>query len=197
MERDDLGRLLEAANAGDERAFESVVSLVYGELRRMAGSFMRGRTKGNTLQPTALVHEAYLRLVQGGTQWESRAHFFGAAARAMRQVLVEYARRKSARKRAGGAHRVTFDDLEVYAAEPQLDLFALDEALTALARVDERFTRVMELRYFGGFGLEEIADLTGRSLATVKRDWSYARAWLNDYMSAAEAARPPRPGASE
>jgi len=187
MERDGLGRLLEAVNAGDEGAFESVVSLAYGELRRMAASFMRGRTKGNTLQPTALVHEAYLRLVQGGAPWESRAHFFGAAARAMRQVLVEHARRKSARKRAGGAVRVTFEDLEVHSAEPQSDLFALDEALTALARVDDRFTRVLELRYFGGFRLEEIADLTGRSLATVKRDWSYARAWLNDYMSSGEA----------
>jgi len=187
MERDGLGRLLEAVNAGDESAFESVVSLAYGELRRMAASFMRGRTKGNTLQPTALVHEAYLRLVQGGAPWESRAHFFGAAARAMRQVLVEHARRKSARKRAGGAVRVTFEDLEVHSAEPQSDLFALDEALTALARVDDRFTRVLELRYFGGFRLEEIADLTGRSLATVKRDWSYARAWLNDYMSSGEA----------
>jgi len=194
MERDGLGRLLEAVNAGDEGAFESVVSLAYGELRRMAASFMRGRTKGNTLQPTALVHEAYLRLVQGGAPWESRAHFFGAAARAMRQVLVEHARRKSARKRAGGAVRVTFEDLEVHSAEPQSDLFALDEALTALARVDDRFTRVLELRYFGGFRLEEIADLTGRSLATVKRDWSYARAWLNDYMSSGEA-RAPRPDA--
>ena len=105
----------------------------------------------------------------------------------MRQVLVEHARRKSARKRAGGAVRVTFEDLEVHSAEPQSDLFALDEALTALARVDDRFTRVLELRYFGGFRLEEIADLTGRSLATVKRDWSYARAWLNDYMSSGEA----------
>jgi RNA polymerase sigma factor (TIGR02999 family) len=194
MEREGLDRLLEAAKAGDERAFESVVSLAYSELRRMAGSFMRGRTKGNTLQPTALVHEAYLRLVQGGPRWESRAHFFGAAARAMRQVLVEHARRKSARKRAGGALRVTFDDLEVCSPEPRSDLFALDEALTALGRVDERFTRVMELRYFGGFGLEEIADLTGRSLATVKRDWSFARAWLNDHMSGGEAARPPQPG---
>ena len=195
MERDDLGRLLDAVNAGDERAFESVVSLVYVELRRMAASYMRGRTKGNTLQPTALVHEAYLRLVQGRTRWDSRAHFFGAAARAMRQVLVQHARRKAAHKRAGGAVRVTFDDLEVYSAQPQLDLFALDEALTALGRVDERFTRAMELRYFGGFSLEEIADLTGRSLATVKRDWSYARAWLNDYMNAGEAVPPPRPAA--
>ncbi|MFI4941719.1 MAG: sigma-70 family RNA polymerase sigma factor [Burkholderiales bacterium] len=193
MERDGLGRLLEAVNAGDERAFDSLVSLAYGELRRMAGGLMRGRVKGHTLQPTALVHEAYLRLVQGGTRWESRAHFFGAAARAMRQVLVEYARRKSALKRAGGALRVTLDDFAAASASPQFTLFALDEALTALGRVDERYARVMELRYFGGFGLEEIAELTGRSLATVKRDWSYARAWLNDRMNDEAAAQRKRP----
>jgi RNA polymerase sigma factor (TIGR02999 family) len=154
---------------------------------------MRGRVKGHTLQPTALVHEAYLRLVQGGTRWESRAHFFGAAARAMRQVLVEYARRKSALKRAGGAVRVTLEDFAAASASPQFTLFALDEALTALGRIDERYARVMELRYFGGFGLEEIAELTGRSLATVKRDWSYARAWLNDRMNDEAAAQRKRP----
>jgi RNA polymerase sigma factor (TIGR02999 family) len=182
--KDDLNTLLQAANTGDEKAFESLVAVVYGELRRMAASLMRGRVNGRTLQPTALVHEAYMRLVQGEPHFENRAHFFGAAARAMRQVLVEHARRKAAKKRAGGALRVTFNDLEIQAGEPELDLFALDEALDALAKVDERFTRVMELRYFGGCSLEEVAELTGRSLATVKRDWSYARAWLYDYMSA-------------
>ena len=193
MERDGLGRLLEAVNAGDEGAFESVVCLVYGELRRMAGSLMRGRTKGNTLQPTALVHEAYLRLVQGDTPWQSRAHFFGAAARAMRQVLEEHARRKSARKRAGGGPgdgRRPGGPLRGATDGP----LRPGRSLAALARVDERFTRVMELRYFGGFRLEEIADLTGRSLATVKRDWTYARAWLNDYMGSRDP-RPPRPDA--
>jgi RNA polymerase sigma factor (TIGR02999 family) len=111
----------------------------------------------------------------------------------MRQVLVEYARRKSALKRAGGALRVTLDDFAAASASPQFTLFALDEALTALGRVDERYARVMELRYFGGFGLEEIAELTGRSLATVKRDWSYARAWLNDRMNDEAAAQRKRP----
>jgi RNA polymerase sigma factor (TIGR02999 family) len=178
-----IGKLLEEVNAGDERAFESLVTLVYGELRRMAGSLMRGRMKGNTLQPTALVHEAYLHLLQGEPRFENRAHFFGAAARAMRQVLVAQARKKSALKRGGQALRVTFNDLDVQCADPQLDLLALDEALTALGRVDERFTRVMELRYFGGCTLEDVAELTGRSLATVKRDWTYARAWLYDYMT--------------
>lgn len=149
----------------------------------MAGSLMRSQAAGHTLQPTALVNEAYLRLVQGDTQWEGRAHFFGAAARAMRQVLIAHARHHAAQKRDGGL-RVTFHDIDVAAPEPTLDLLALDEALTALADVDERYTRVMELRYFAGCSLPEIADLTGRSLATVKRDWAYARAWLYDHMSA-------------
>ena len=145
---------------------------------------MRGQVNGQTLQPTALVNEAYLRLIQTDQRWDGRAHFFGAAARAMRQVLITHARERSAQKRAGGVVRVTFEDLDVQAPEPRLDLLALDDALNALARVDERFARVMELRYFAGCSLQEIADLTGRSLATVKRDWTYARAWLYDYMSA-------------
>lgn len=191
MTGDEISRLLQDVNAGDQRAFESLVTLAYGELRRMAASLMSGRIKGSTLQPTALVHEAYLRLLQGESRWDSKAHFFGAAARAMRQVLVAQARTKSAQKRGGDAVRITFHDLEVQCAEPQLELLGLDEALTALARVEERFSHVMELRYFGGCTLEEIAELTGRSLATVKRDWAYARAWLYDYMTAGRT----RPGA--
>jgi RNA polymerase sigma-70 factor (ECF subfamily) len=183
-EPDPVARLLNAINDGDAGAFDSLVSLVYGELRRMAGSLMRGQSNGHTLQPTALVNEAYLRLVQGEPRWDGKAHFFGAAARAMRQVLIAHARRGSAQKRAGDAIRVTFSDLDVQTPEPQLDVLALDDALTALARVDERFSCIMELRYFGGSTLPEIALLTGRSLATVKRDWAYARAWLYDYMSA-------------
>jgi RNA polymerase sigma factor (TIGR02999 family) len=184
MQADELSRLLQQVNAGDEQAHDALVTLAYAELRRMAGSLMRGRVHGNTLQPTALVHEAYLRLLQGESRWDSKAHFFGAAARAMRQVLVAQARRKSARKRGGQEVRVTFDELEVQSAEPQLDLLALDEAMNALERVDARFARVMELRYFAGCTLEEIGELTGRSLATVKRDWAYARAWLYDHMQA-------------
>jgi RNA polymerase sigma factor (TIGR02999 family) len=184
MESNDCASLLDEVNAGDARAFESLVSLVYGDLRRMAAALMRGQIDGRTLQPTALVHEAYLRLMQGEIRWESKAHFFGAAAKAMRQVLIREARRRSAQKRAGRTVRITFSDLAVQTEEPQLDLLALDEAMNALALVDERFVRVMELRYFGGFSLEEIAQVTGRSLATVKRDWAYARAWLYDRMSA-------------
>ena len=173
----------ERAKSSDTAAFETLVAVAYNELRRIAGALMRGQLNGNTLQPTALVNEAYLRLAHGETRWESKAHFFGSAARAMRQVLVEHARQRSAIKRAGEATRVTFRDLEVEAAEPQLDVLVLDEALAALARVDERFAQVMELRYFAGCSLPEIAELTGRSLATVKRDCAYARAWLYDYMN--------------
>ena len=149
----------------------------------MARSFMRNQRPGHTLQTTALVHEAYLRLNGGATDFESRAHFFGAAARAMRQVLIGHARRHNAVKRAGAAKRVTFEDLAVQAEDPHLDLFCLDEALRALEALDARLCRVIELRYFAGLTLEEIAEVTGQSLATVKRDWSYARAWLFDYLS--------------
>src|SRR5262245_8367971 len=183
MESEQVERLLHGVHTGDEKAFESLVSLAYGELRRMAAALMRGRLNGQTLQPTALVNEAYLRLARADARWESKAHFFGAAARAMRQVLAGHAREKAAQKRAGEAARVTFNDLEIHSVEPDLNVVLLDEAITALSRVDERLTRVMELRYFAGLGLSEVAELTGCSLATVKRDWAYARAWLYDYMS--------------
>ncbi|MDZ7637448.1 MAG: sigma-70 family RNA polymerase sigma factor [Bryobacterales bacterium] len=165
-----------------ETGFENLVAAAYRELRQMAAGLLHGQQNGRTLQPTALVHEAYLRLCQGDTAWENRAHFFGAAARAMRQVLVEYARRRMAEKRGGEARRVTFHDLQVKSPEPGVDLLELDTALSALGEVGSRFTHVVELRYFAGCTLEEIAELTGCSLATVKRDMTYARAWLHDYM---------------
>jgi RNA polymerase sigma factor (TIGR02999 family) len=184
MERKDVSRLLEKATAGDGSAFESLIPIVYDELRRIAAGLMQGHLNGHTLQPTALVNEAYLRLASGEHSWESKGHFFGAAARAMRQVLIADAKRRSSQKRAGGARRVTFNDLAIAAVEPEIDLLELEDAITALSRVDERFTRVVELRYFAGFSLEEIAEFTGRSLTTVKRDWAYARAWLFDHMTA-------------
>lgn len=184
MDRNDVTMLLGEVSAGDSRAFESLISLVYDELRRIAASLMRGRVNGQLLQPTAVVNEAYLRLVSGPNTWDNRAHFFGAAARAMRQVLMAEATRRSAQKREGALKRVTFSDLNVATDAPEVDLLALEEAMTALGRIDERFTRVIELRYFAGCSLEEIAELTGRSLATVKRDWAYARAWLFERMTA-------------
>jgi RNA polymerase sigma factor (TIGR02999 family) len=172
-------------------SFETLVSLAYGELRVMARSLMRNQRPGHTLQTTALVHEAYLRLNRGATDFESRAHFFGAAARAMRQVLIGHARAHNATKRAGAVRRVTFGDLAVQAEDPDLDLFCVDEALSALEALDSRLCRIIELRYFAGLTLEEIAELTGTSVATVKRDWSYARAWLFDFLSRTTIGRNP------
>jgi RNA polymerase sigma factor (TIGR02999 family) len=178
MERDDVSRLLESARDGDKSAFDSLIAVVYPELRHIAMSLMRGQINGRTMQPTAVVNEAWIRLNAGGNTWENKAHFFGAAARAMRQVLTEEARRRSCQKRAGHAKRITLQDLASETEDPTIDMLALDEALTALGEVDERFIRLIELRYFAGCSLEEVAGMTGRSVATVKRDWTYARAWL-------------------
>lgn len=180
----DCSSLLEKVNAGDERAFASLLSLNYSELRRMAAGLMRSRGGNHTLQPTALVNEAYLRLAQSNIHWDSRAHFFGTAAHAMRQILAGEARRRAALKRGCGAIRVTFSELGFPTGEPQLDVLALDEAIDALRDIDERFTQIIELRYFGGFTNEEIAQIADCSPATVKRDWTYARAWLYERMSA-------------
>lgn len=183
MEQGEVTRLLELVARGDERAQHDLVEQVYGELRRMAGGIMRSQGQGHTLQPTALVNEAWMSLAKNLGTLENRAHFFGAAANAMRRILVDYARRSKAQKRGAGAEHVTFQDLQVPAADPALDVLVLDQALEALSAVDPRLLKVMELRYFAGCSLEEIAEVTGVSLATVKRDWAYARAWLFDYLN--------------
>jgi len=166
-------------NAGEasQAACDELFPLVYAELRRIAAREMRREKPGRTLQTTALVHEAYLRLLKDASlSFENRAHFLGIAARAMREILIEHARARSARKRGGGAVRLTVDDL--VAPAPSIDVLALDEALQRLARLDERHARVVELRYFGGLSVEETASALGVSPATVKRDWTLARAWL-------------------
>ena len=183
MEPGGISGPAEPSSVGDTNTLETLVAAAYNELSGIASALMRGQLNGNILQPTALVNEAYLRLARSGNHWDSKAHFFGSAARAMRQVLVEHARHRSAQKRAGDAARVTFHDLEVETAEPQLNVIVLEEALAALSRVDERCARVMKLRYVDGCSLAEIAGLTGRSLATVKRDCLFARDWLYDFMS--------------
>ena len=163
--------------------------LVYAELRRIAAREMRRERPGRTLQTTALVHEAYLRLLKDASlSFENRAHFLGIAARAMREILIEHARGRAARKRGGGAVRLTLDDLAAPVAAPSVDVLALDEALERLARFDERHARVVELRYFGGLSVEETAAAMKLSPATVKRAWTLARAWLFRELKGESAA---------
>jgi RNA polymerase sigma factor (TIGR02999 family) len=171
--------LLQAWGGGDAAALDQLVPIVYEELRRQAERYLRRETPGHTLQTTALVHEAYLRLVnQREAHWQNRAQFFGVAAQLMRRILVDHARRQQATKRGGSAIQVPLDDGAVASAEPDVDLVALDDALTRLAGHDAQQARVVELRYFTGLGIGETAEALGISPATVKREWAMARAWL-------------------
>lgn len=164
---------------GDTGALDKLVPLVHEELRKLAHHYMSHERADHTLQTSALVNEAYLRLVdQQHVRWENRAHFFGVAAQAMRQILVEYARQRGATKRGGGALRIEFDEAAVLAKEPATDLIALDEALKELTALDERKARVVELRFFGGLSVEETAEVLSVHPNTVLRDWSMAKAWL-------------------
>jgi RNA polymerase sigma factor (TIGR02999 family) len=166
-------------DTGRHADYDELFPLVYGELRRIAAREMRREKPGRTLQTTALVHEAYLRLIKDASlSFESRAHFLGIAARAMREILIEHARARAARKRGGGAVRLTLSDVVAPVPSPAIDVLALDEALQRLARLDERHARVVELRYFGGLSVEETAAALDLSPATVKRAWTLARAWL-------------------
>ena len=175
----DVTQLLVAWRNGDEGALERLAPLVYCELHQIAHARMRAEAPGNTLQTTALVNEAYLRLVDARhVPWQNRAHFFGVCARAMRCVLVDAARARASIKRGGGCVRLSIEDQVAPGPEPNVDLLALDEALTRLAADDPRKARVVELRYFGGLSVEETAEVLGVSAATVTRDWSFAKLWL-------------------
>jgi RNA polymerase sigma factor (TIGR02999 family) len=184
--RTDVTALLQAWGRGERAALDELLPLVYSELRRQAERAMRAQPAGHTLQATALVHEAYLRLVdRPDPGWESRGHFFGVAARAMRSVLVDHARARKAAKRGLGAAAVTLSAAEAAGAgtdragdSEQVDVEALDRALTKLATLDERQARVVELRYFGGLSIAEAAEVLGISHATVEREWKTARLWL-------------------
>jgi len=158
---------------------DALAPLVYQELRRLAGAYMRRERTGQTLQATALVHEAYLRLADAGTPWKDQRHFIGIAARSMRQILVERARARGAQKRWAALDRVTLSDALAVAAHEDAALPALDEALTRLEQVDAELARLVELRFFAGFSIEETADAMQLSPATVKRRWALARAWLH------------------
>ena len=176
---DDVSRLLQAWSGGDSGALDRLTPIVYDELRRLARRHLRGERNGHSLQPTALVNEASVRLVDlTRIQWQDRAHFFAVSAQVMRRILVDRARRRNA-KRGRGLPHISLDDAVVVAPEPSLDLVALDEALQALARVDARKAQVVEMRFFGGLSVEESAAVLQVSPVTVMRDWRTAKAWLH------------------
>jgi len=183
----DVTELLRRWSAGDRAAFEEMVPLVYDDLKRVAGRNLRNERHSPTLNCTALVHEAYLRLVsQDRTEWTGRRHFFAAAAGVMRRILVEHARQRLAAKRGSGAPHEPLDRAVSVALEPDLDVLAIDEALTELARGDPLSAQVVELRCFGGLSIEETADVIGASPSSVTRTWSFARAWLYRRLRTAE-----------
>ncbi len=174
----EVTQLLRAIKTGDPTAAERLLPLVYGELHRLAAGYMRRERQDHTLQPTALIHEAYLRLAKDDLEWQNREHFIGVAANVMRRVLVDSARAHRAEMRGGGLQRVDLDEGLAISAERSDEILSLDEALEKLARTSPRQARVVELRYFGGLSVEEIAGVLGIAPRSVKRDWSLARIWL-------------------
>ena len=177
-------QMLRAVGDGDPRASAELLPLVYAELRKLARARMAKTPPGNTLQPTALVHEAYVRLIGNeDPSWDSRGHFFAAAAQAMRRILVEQARRKASKKHGGGRNRIDLDDLEPAVEPPSEDVLALDEAMTRLEEADPRQARIVMLRYFAGLTNEEAAATLGISVRTVEREWRFARAFFFALLS--------------
>lgn len=170
---------------GDQAALDKLMPVVYDELRRLAGNYLRRERAGHTLQPTALVNEAYMKLVdQRNARWQNRAQFFGVAAQLMRRILVDHARVRQAQKRGGSnQQQLSLSDADRIAEKPNIDLLALHEALNDLAAIDEQQARIVELRFFGGLTIEEASEVLGISHATVERDWTMARAWLRRELS--------------
>jgi RNA polymerase sigma factor (TIGR02999 family) len=181
----DVTRILSALEQGDPQAAGQLLPLVYDELRRLAGQWLAREAPGQTLQATALVHEAYLRLVGGdpGRCWDGRGHFFAAAAEAMRRILVEAARRRRSQKRGGGRDRLGIDPADLAAPEPDAALLALDEALDRLAARDPQKAELVKLRYFAGLTIPQAAEVLGTSTASLSRQWTFARAWLRREVS--------------
>jgi RNA polymerase sigma factor (TIGR02999 family) len=183
-----ISRLLVEWGNGDQVALEQLMPIVYDELRRMAHRYMYRQPSGHTLQTTELIHEAYLKLAgQEEKTWQNRAHFFGVAAQAMRHILVDYARSRQSQKRGGMMDKVTLDESALVSPDRAAETVALNDALNQLAAVDERKSRVVELRYFGGLTNEEIAEVLKISSDTVKRDWRFARTWLLRELSQSTA----------
>jgi len=186
----DVTRILVAIEQGDAKAADELLPLVYEELRRLAAQKMSQELPGQTLQATALVHEAYIRLLGAENQnWSGRGHFFAAAAEAMRRILIENARRKQRRKHGGGRQKVELDDADVAIEGPKTDIIALDEALAKLAEEDKIVAELVKLRYFAGLTLGQAANILGVSQRTADRYWAYARAWL--YQEITKADKPP------
>ena len=182
-----ITQLLQAWGDGDEHALDKLLPLVQGELHKLAHRYMARERPGHTLQTTALVNEVYLRLVRArDLPWQDRAHFFAVCAQSMRRILTDYARSRRYAKRGGGAHQVSLDEAPEVSRQPRGDLVALDDALNRLAVVDERKSRVVELRYFGGLSVEETAEVLKVSPETVMRDWKLAKAWLLRELSGEE-----------
>ena len=176
---DSVTQLLEQLSAGRQDSLDKLMPLIYAELRRQAARALRRERPDHTLQPTALVHEAYFRLVdQRNVKWQSRAHFLAVAAQAMRRILIDHARTRARAKRGGPMHQVPLEEGQAVQETRSVDLLALDQALTRLADVDPRQSQIVELRYFGGLSVEEAAEAMRLSPATVKREWVMARAWL-------------------
>jgi len=181
---EEVTQLLVAWSSGDQRALDKLMPLIYAELRQMARRHMKRQREGHTLQTTALINEAFLKLVnQPEKHWQNRAHFFGVASQAMRQVLVDYARSRRYAKRGGGERPVSLDEAAVITEERAAELVELDDALKALARVDLRKSQIVEMRYFGGLSVKETADVLKVSPDTVMRDWRLAKTWLLREMS--------------
>ena len=179
----DVTAKLSELSAGRREAWDELMPIVYGELKLMAHRHLRGERPGHTLSTTALVHEAYIKLVNiDQLEWRERAQFFAMASRAMRRILIDHARTRSREKRGGGWTKVTLDDAFMVAEERAEDMIALDEALTRLESVNERQCRVVEYRFFGGMSIQETAEAIGVSAASVKRDWMVTRAWLNQEL---------------
>ena len=175
----EITQMLRAWTAGDQQALEKLTPLVHRELHRVARRYMAGERSGHTLQTTALVNEVYIRLVDcGQVNWHDRAHFFAVSAQLMRRILVDFARSRGYQKRGGNAPHISLDDAPPVCSEPDPNLLALDDALKALAELDRRKSRVVELRFFGGLNIEETAEILGVSAVTVMRDWRLAKIWL-------------------
>jgi RNA polymerase sigma-70 factor (ECF subfamily) len=185
----EITQLLLAWRQGDRSALDQLIPLIYKELRRLAKHYMSQERPGHTLQTTALVNEAYLRLIDASqVRWQNRAHFFAVSAQLMRRVLVDFARSHHQLKRGGKARRVSLDEALVVSEEQGADLVALDDALSALSALDGRQSQVVELRFFGGLSVEETAEVLKVSPTTVRRDWTFARAWLHRELSKAETS---------